>query len=243
MERIVEPELLDMLPWDHPQARQSRADLRLVNTLMNNSKFLAQQLLDHLPLMRATKPRLRLVEIGAGDGTVLLAVAKRLKKHGISAHVTLIDNQPVFADATREAFADIGWTVDPVIADVLTDLEAVVPEADAVIANMFVHQFNDADLRRILAQVSERTNLLVMCEPRRSRPVLMAGSLLWLLGCCEVTRHDGDASIRAGFRDHELSRLWPQPGDWELMERPANLFNHGFVARRRIRMEHLRKAP
>ena len=62
---------------------------------------------------------------------------------------------------------------------------------------------------------------------------MMAGNLLWLLGCSAVTRHDGAVSIRAGFREKEMSSLWPVPEEWELMERSANLFNHGFVAKRK----------
>lgn len=233
MKRVVEPELLDVLPWDDPQALRSRADLRRVNVLMNNSKVLAAYLRAYVPMLTRPQPHLRLVEIGAGDGTVLLAVAKRLRCFGTTAEVVLIDNQPVFADATRDAFAAIGWRVRQVVADVLEDLEPAFAHADAVMANMFLHQFEDVQLRRLFAQLCRKTSLVVAVEPRRSRPVMMAGGLLWLLGCSAVTRHDGEVSIRAGFREQEMSALWHDPQSWDLVEGPANLFNHGFVARRK----------
>ncbi len=233
MDRIVEPELLDELPCDHPEALRARADLRRVNLLMNNSKALAQYLRTHLPQLAGPSPHLRIVEIGAGDGTVLLAVARRLRRFGVTADAIMIDRQPVFSDATRAAFASIGWKVDLVIADVLEDLDQAFTSADVVMANMFLHHFQDAQLMRIFAQLQEKTNLVVACEPRRSRPIMIAGGMLWLLGCSALTRHDGAVSIRAGFREKEMSGRWPDPEGWELTEGSANLFNHGFVARRR----------
>ncbi len=233
MDRIVEPELLDMLPWNDPQALRSRADLRRVNVLMNNSKALARYLQAHLSQFGGPRPHLKIVEIGAGDGTVLLAVAKRLRCFGTTAEVLLIDNQPVFAEVTRAALAAIGWEVKLTVADVLTDLGPLFAHADVVISNMFLHQFQDHALRQMFAQISGKTDLVVAIEPRRSRPIMMAGSLLWLLGCSAVTRHDGAVSIRAGFRDREMSSLWPDTAAWKLDEGPANLFNHGFVARRK----------
>jgi hypothetical protein len=47
-----------------------------------------------------------------------------------------------------------------------------------------------------------------------------------------VTRHDAAISVRAGFRDRELSELWPDQAGWRLSEAPAPPFGHLFVARR-----------
>jgi len=61
----------------------------------------------------------------------------------------------------------------------------------------------------------------------------LCGRLLWLIGCGPVTRHDGRISIRAGFAGSELSALWPDKKNWELVERPVGLFSHLFTARRK----------
>jgi hypothetical protein len=47
-----------------------------------------------------------------------------------------------------------------------------------------------------------------------------------------VTRHDAEASVRAGFCGRELSELWPKSDAWVLTERAAWPFSHLFVARR-----------
>jgi hypothetical protein len=57
--------------------------------------------------------------------------------------------------------------------------------------------------------------------------------LLGLIGCNDVTRHDAIVSVRAGFRNQELTGLWPDRAVWTLQEHAYGLFSHYFVAIRR----------
>jgi len=70
--RRVDPELLDELPPDDPRAQRSRRDLRVVNRIMGHAGVLMHAL-DAV----ATRSPMRLVELGAGDGTLLLRLARR----------------------------------------------------------------------------------------------------------------------------------------------------------------------
>jgi hypothetical protein len=56
--------------------------------------------------------------------------------------------------------------------------------------------------------------------------------LLGFIGCNDVSRHDAKISVRAGFAENDLSALWPADEGWRLMERPAGLFSHCFMAQR-----------
>jgi hypothetical protein len=47
-----------------------------------------------------------------------------------------------------------------------------------------------------------------------------------------VTRHDARASVCAGFRNKEISELWPQDGNWEIAEGRAGAFSHTFCSRK-----------
>jgi len=67
--RRVVAELLDALPPDDPRAARSRRDLRVVNRIMGHAGTLAHAL-DTV----ATRQPLRLVELGAGDGTLAEAL-------------------------------------------------------------------------------------------------------------------------------------------------------------------------
>jgi hypothetical protein len=57
--------------------------------------------------------------------------------------------------------------------------------------------------------------------------------LLWGIGCNSVTRHDARVSVRAGFRDQELSALWPAQSGFELAEFSGGYASHLFVAVKR----------
>ena len=82
----------------------------------------------------------------------------------------------------------------------------------------------------LLREVSRQTRTFLACEPRRARPALVAASMLGLVGCNRVTVHDAAISVRAGFRDHELSAVWPRGAGWMLTEGNAGRFAHTFLA-------------
>ena len=108
---------------------------------------------------------------------------------------------------------------------------ALVKGLNAIIANLFLHHFEDDTLARLFALAASRTTLLVACEPRRARLPLAGSHLLGVIGCNDVTRHDAVLSVRSGFIARELSALWPLDRGWSLEERRAGPFSHLFVAR------------
>jgi hypothetical protein len=227
MRRHVQPEILDNLPADDPEAVHSRRDLQKVNVLMGHARFVSRA------LRRAPAiPRL-LVELGTGDGTLLLRVAKRLAAGATRVRAVLIDQRPVVSPQTIAAYDAAGWSVEVCESNVFDWLRRPNAEiADVTVANLFLHHFDDTELSSLLAAASAQTTLFIACEPRRSRLALSGASLLRLVGCNRLTVHDGLISVRAGFRDRELSALWPRDRRWQLEEGRAGLFTHAFVADR-----------
>lgn len=226
--RRVEPELLDALAPDDPRAQRSRRDLARVNALMLQPGIMRGLLLRH-----AARAPHRLIDLGGGDGRFMLAVARGLSRHWPDVTVTIVDRRPAVAGRTMQAFTRLGWTVQVVQADVFAFLESRSAGGDsAICANLFLHHFEDAGLRRLLATAARSAPLFAACEPRRARLALLGSRMLWAVGCGPVTRYDAPISVNAGFRGQELSRLWPQQRGWTLHEQPARLFTHAFVASR-----------
>jgi hypothetical protein len=207
MERVIEPEALDALPYADPRAQRSRGDLRRINALMGNARHVARA----LPADMRT-----LLDLGAGDGHLARRIA------GPRTKLTLLD---------RVAFPASQGEVR-VTADARHFLSEEARRFDAIVANLFLHHLEREALRDLLALIACRTTLFVACEPRRSRTALAASRLTWALACSALTRHDAQASVRAGFRGRELSELWPRAPRWRLAERPAWPLGHLFVARR-----------
>jgi hypothetical protein len=234
MNRLVQPELLDTLPPEDPRAIGSRFDLRRINWWMGNHGIMARALRSHLP--QAPK---QIIELGAGDGHFLLQVVGRFQvgqisdvSHPFSARATLLDLQKNLSAETRSAFRRLGWRAEPVTADVF-DWMPAGKTREVVIANLFLHHFEETHLAELLGKVSDHAKLFVAIEPRRFRLPSLVGLLLRLIGCNGVTRHDAVISIRAGFVGQEISALWPDKLNWELTERRAGWFSHLFIARRR----------
>ena len=226
MKRLVQPEILDTLPPDDPLAIGSRRDLHRINWWMRNHAIMAGALQRHLP--RAPK---KITELGAGDGKFLLRVARKTAPRWPDVQATLLDLQKNVAAETLASFVTLGWRAETVVADVF-NWPSSADADEVVIANLFLHHFEDARLAELLGNISQRTKLFVAVEPYRFVLPNLVGRMLWFMGCNEVTRHDAAVSVRAGFEGREISALWPDQKNWRLTERRAGLFSHVFIAQR-----------
>ena len=227
--RRVEAETLDHLPEDDPRAIRSRRDLRRINRIMGNISIVDALLSDSL-----ARPPSRIAELGAGDGSQALRLAERRARDWPAVTLTLVDQQDLLSPQTRAAFGNLGWTVHTAVMDVFAWLERDDhPRYDAVIANLFVHHFEAEALSRLLRAIARITDCFVACEPRRAQVALLGSHLVGFVGANAVTRRDSVLSVRAGFRDRELSAHWPDERGWQLTETSARLFSHTFAAVRR----------
>jgi len=230
--RVLEPETLDHLAPDDPVAERSRRDLRRVNAFMGARRILARAMAR--ALADAPARRLRILELGCGDGRLMLEVARHRGDRWPDARLDLLDRQPIVDAATLAAYRAAGWHAQPVIADVMDWAVEDGERWDVVVVNLFLHHFDAPSLARLLAACARRADAIAACEPRRSRFALAASHLIFFLGTNAVTRHDGVLSVRAGFVDRELAAAWPEgPAAWRVDEYDDGLFTHCLVASRR----------
>lgn len=227
--RSIEPEWLDLLPPDDPRAVRSRRDLKRINVWMRHVQVMRRLLLE---TCGETPPR-SILDLGAGDGTLLLRLAKHLAPRWPPLAAVLVDRLDVVDERTVAELRSLGWDVRLVVADALEYL--CRPDAacvDVVLANLFLHHLDRHSLELLFARMSALTSVLVACEPSRTPAALAASRLLLAIGCNDVSRHDARVSVRAGFSGDELSSLWPPGAGWRLAEGGAGLFTHSFVAHR-----------
>ena len=91
--RVVEPEALDALAPEDPDAQRSRRDLRLIHRVMGTRGILVRALRAAIARPGGIRP-LRVLELGAGDGTLMLGVARKLGADCPAVELTLLDRQP-----------------------------------------------------------------------------------------------------------------------------------------------------
>lgn len=232
--RRVEPETLDYLAENDPRAIRSRRDLQRVHRVMRTRGILLRALRQAAALAAIAPQRaapLRLIELGAGDATLMLGVARTLARQWPHVALTVLDRQRVVAASTLDAYRALGWQVEVMVMDVAAWAAMRHAERwDVALANLFLHHFDDDTLAGLLDAVAANCRAFVACEPRRSRFALAGSHLIGALGVNAVTREDAVLSVRAGFRERELSALWRHSGSWQLMEYAAPPFSHCLVA-------------
>lgn len=183
--RIVEPEILDHLPQDDPAARRSRLDLRHINFLMGNERWILRAL-ERFPGAVSSM----VCEIGAGDGRLAAKIHRRFPCSRVSA----CDLAPLPAGLD----AAIDWRSGDVF-------QQAPPPGGVLVANLFLHHFEGDDLKH-LGRLCAGFDMLIFNEPNRSRMAALLGTLLNPF-FNHVTRHDMQVSIRAGFRRGEMAAL------------------------------------
>lgn len=235
--RKVCPEALDSLPAEAPEARRSRGDLRRIHSCMGTGMALRSAWHRLLPAVPGGRP-LRVLELGAGDGSLLLALARRLASDWPDVELTLLDRQALVSSETFSAYARLGWRARPLVLDALdwADQPQVIatgrarPRWDLIVSSLFLHHFEGPPLRSLLAAVAQRADRFIAIEPRRSRLALWASHAVGLIGANAVTRGDAVLSVQAGFQAQELRAAWPDSGRaWQLREVPVGLFSHCLV--------------
>lgn len=191
IERRLTPELLDELPSDDPAAIRSRKDLSFINEVMGNYRWIAS---------RMNRPG-NWLEIGAGTGSL----ARQIPGTG-SVRVTGVDFAPR-PDTWPESW---DWHQ----GDLFEFFDSGVSEIEGLVANLFLHHFTDAQLRRIGSLVPGTASRLLFSEPARY-PLHQVQARMGFPFFNSVTRHDMMVSIEAGFRENELgAALGLDPGEW-----------------------------
>ncbi|MGH7945980.1 MAG: hypothetical protein ACREH8_11520 [Opitutaceae bacterium] len=196
MQRTLQPELLDSLPHDHPDALRNRRDLRLTNLILGSHRWLERTL---PPLLR---PGENVLEIGAGTGELGI----RLARHPVP--IAGLDLWPQPADWP----ADRPWHRE--------DLRSFCGYADyaAIAGNLIFHQFSDRELAGLGKKLRRAARVIVACEPQRRRfSQILYRTFAPLFGANHVSLHDAHVSIAAGFRGAELpAALGLSPDEWRI---------------------------
>jgi hypothetical protein len=240
MPRRVSAETLDHLAPEDPAAMRSRRDLMRVHRAMGTQAIVAKGWQDLVSPASARRP-LSVLEVGAGDGSLLLSVARSLAPRWPQVRLTLLDRQNIVSSTTLAGYAGLGWAAQVLTTDVLiwaaesdgAGPGAALPRWDLITTTLFLHHFEGRQLNLLLAAVAARSDRFFACEPKRSWLPLAGSHLIGTIGANAVTREDAVLSVRAGFRDHEITAAWPgAEGAWQTQETAAGLFSHCFSARR-----------
>ena len=213
MLRTLQPELLDSLPPDDPEAQRSRRDLVLINRIMGNHRWIVRTL---PALVRAGE---RVLELGAGTGEL----GQRLAHHGLASDGLDLSPRP------QDAAPASRWHQ----SNLLTFPDYA--RYPVTVGNLILHHFSNDQLHQLGAQLRASSRLIVACEPWRHRRFqILFKTVAPLFGASRVTLHDASVSIAAGFCGGELpASLGLDDGNWDYRCHTTALGAYRMVAIRR----------
>lgn len=197
MKRIVQPEILDSLPFNHPDALLNRRDLRNIHSCFRTFSWFSKTLAKNLKKFNFTPA---ILEMGAGEGDLIRFLEKKGNKiDGLDLAPSSSGRSEASHWFQSNIFTFPDWNDYPVI-----------------MANLILHQFQDTELKTLGERI-QQSRLCIFNEPLRTQfhQVTYRG-FARLMGMNHVSRHDGEVSIQAGFYQQELPLLLGlKNSDWE----------------------------
>ena len=198
-QRVITPELLDGLDSGDPDAIRSRRDLRVINQIMRGELWIVNQLKNMNNISKV-------IELGAGEGTL----SRKIQKARPEVSITAVDLAPRPANFP----AEIQWLQQDAL-----ELDDHYDASTAIVANLFIHHFDD-DVIRTWSKTWTEAGAILLAEPYRSIRFVRMGKLMHPF-VNHVTRHDMKVSIEAGFQSGDLPILL---GDNWLWHEESNMF-------------------
>lgn len=202
--RSTADELMDRDDVDQPTYDALIADLARVNTVTLARRptlaFVRRALRGH--------KRLRLLDVGFGDGDMLRGIARLCARRGVAAELVGVDLNP-----RSEVSARAHTPADLPIRYVTGDYADMGGGWDAIVSNLVAHHMTHGQLLAFLRFMEANAGAWFVNDVHRHRlahlgfPVLAAAAR-WH----PIVRHDGRVSIARSFRPAEWRAILAEAG-------------------------------
>lgn len=204
------PEIMDDHDFKGKELDTLLTDLKRVNHILGGNRALQSGLSELLKDIRPTKP-LRIIDVGCGDGESLRVCAKWLRDSGRDFQLLGLDANPNILEVARErsvAYTEITYAQTDVLSE-----EFYKHSGDIVIYSLFLHHFENEEIRRILRIGLENAKIgLVISDLERSYWAFMLFRIFGRLFVrTQTAYHDGLVSVCRGFKKNELLELATLP--------------------------------
>jgi 2-polyprenyl-3-methyl-5-hydroxy-6-metoxy-1,4-benzoquinol methylase len=198
-------ELLDRPDVESAVAAASYRFMRLVNRWFGGTRPVKRFLEREARMPGAPRP-LRVLEVGAGDCSMAIALSRRLRRRGLDVRFTCVDSCDYAAEAARRALARAR---DDRLEFRHGDVFALEPgeRCDCAVASMFLHHFPDDRVVEAVTGIRALVRGSVLINDLERSLLNLAGCWILSRGWPRAVQHDGLLSVRRGFRAAELERL------------------------------------
>ena len=210
--RSSTPELMDEPAADPGLLAESLRDLAWLNRYLGGTVTIihqVSQLLDHY-----REKAFRVLDVGAGGGDILIALARWSARRGLSFEGVGLDRGPQTVRLAVASLEKFSQSIQVVRGDARA-LPFGEGAFDVALCNTFLHHLDPDGATAALQEMARVSRLgIVVSDLRRSRLGLLAA---WTLARTvwrrhPYARHDGPASMRAAYTMHEARALAERAG-------------------------------
>lgn len=212
-QRNLQPELMDDpdLPKDqHDHALRGLTTIHRFSGLVNRFWSALLPILEQSELNQSN--RLRIADVGCGDGYLLRQLCKKANLRGFEIDWIGYDFSATACKLAAEKAEAAGTDIR---FDQIDILAAEIPEqVDVVLNSLFLHHFEAVDVGTILKKFRDATTQAFIVEDLR-RTVLgycLAWSCGRLLTRSPIVHYDGVVSVEGAFSIHEMQEILSAAG-------------------------------
>ncbi|MCL5282880.1 MAG: methyltransferase domain-containing protein [Planctomycetes bacterium] len=203
-ERARGSEFLDRPDADPRLVEQGYQFMKVVNRIGGGirvvRKFLEQELSQSMAADAAT-----VLDIGAGDCDIPLAITRWADQRGYKVRFTCLDHDPKAVELAQDRIARCHChTIQVVQADVFTYRPP--DKFDYAIGSMTFHHFTDEEIDTLLIHLRGFVRKAVLINDLHRCLANYMVCVLLVLPLDREIRHDALLSIRRGFKPRELAR-------------------------------------
>ncbi|GAA0871683.1 hypothetical protein GCM10009117_08290 [Gangjinia marincola] len=203
--RSTQRELMDDLSLEKDHLRNVLNDISTANKLLNGDQATLQAVLKYID--ENPKPSYRFMDVGCGNGDMLIKLHSALEEREINAEYIGIDLNPTSIEIAREETL-LYPKINFLQQDIFT-LDAKRFECDVLLCTLTLHHFASHEIPRFLETFRVlATDLVIVNDLQRNK---VAYQLFKLFSAVfmktKIAKQDGLTSIASGFTETELHEL------------------------------------
>jgi SAM-dependent methyltransferase len=214
LDRKLREGAFDLLEGDRtPAGVKSRilADVNRLTRLMALDRYWMWRIgkmIEAARLTRHGKP-VRVLDVGAGTGTLLFAIEKWAQKRRIPVELSGLDHSEVAIEEAKRTAAGEGHRVSFRLGDARALSHVPDGGVDVAVTTFMLHHLPPGDVARVLSELDRVAAFdFFAFDLRRNLPALSAlWAVLHVGGFEAPSRHDSLASVRRGYTPEEIEEI------------------------------------
>jgi len=211
-QRDRQPELMDQPGLDDKTHHHALDGLRTTNAVCRVARVLWRCIVETCALPSDLQP-LRILDIAAGGGDVLIGVVKLAARSGLSVEAHGCDINPTAVQHAQKAAENAG--VFTATFSRLNALADRLPDGyDVVMSTLFLHHLSEKDARTLLRRMADSAHQCVLIDDlRRNRlGYFYAWAGARLLTRSHIVHTDGPLSVRSAYTMAEMGQIAAEAG-------------------------------